>query len=108
MSDDPTVLGMINDNLNSISSDVKEIKKEMKTGAVLMENHEGRIGQLEKDRSIVRKTFVKHINNKKKHYNQGYKEGPVDKVLRKKYEYLALLIATAIIGFVADYLVGLQ
>ena len=86
MSDEPSVLGMINKNLDTISGDVKDIKQEMKNGAVKMENHEGRLKNVEKDTKELKGNFRTHVTNKEKHYNPHYSESFGQKVRRKKGE----------------------
>jgi len=83
---DPTVLGMINDNLKEIKTDVKEIKGELKKGAVKMENHEQRIVSVENKTTLNEKITVEHITNKKKHYNPHYSESFGQKIKRKRGE----------------------
>ena len=94
---DPTVLGMINDNLNDISTDVKEIKKDMKAGAVKMENHDVRLGNVEHDvkdlsngQKKIKETVWGHANDKKVHYNQGYEETFGQRTWRRK-DLIALM-----------------
>lgn len=109
---EPTVLGMINDNLKDISIDVKEIKKDLKDGAVTMENHNVRLGNIEHDvtdlkdgQKKIKETFWNHSNNKKKHYNQGYKETFPQKAWRKKGELTLLtMILTVVSWLINNYL----
>ena len=107
---DPTVLGMINDNLNEIKVDVKEIKKDMKSGAVKMENHNVRLGNIEGDvkdlktgQKKIKESMYDHANDKKEHYNQGHKETFTQRTWRRK-DLIALTTAiTAIIGIIMKY-----
>lgn len=87
---EPTVLSMINTNLGDISTDVKEIKRDMKSGAVKMENHEVRLGTVEK-----------HIDDPKIHYNPYYSESIPQKLWRKKPEIAAGGgLGTVIVGII--------
>ena len=101
---DPSVLGMINDNLKTISTDVKEMRKELKHGAVKMENHSGRLSHVEKDvkelsngQKKIKKELFNHKNNRKEHYNQGFKETIPQRMWRKKGE---IGIITSVLGLI--------
>ena len=103
---EPTVLGMINNNLNCISADVKEIKDDMKKGAVKMENLDVRLGHVECDQEELKGNFTEHIKNKKKHYNQGYEDTLKDRLGRRKAEItIGSIIATAV-TFLANHYIG--
>lgn len=108
MDGDPTVLGMINKNLDDISKDVKEIKKDMKAGAVMMENHSGRISHIEEDvkelssgQKKIKETVYNHATDKNLHYNQGYEETFTEKAWRKKGEIIFSAILGSITGLIA-------
>jgi len=110
MTGEPTVLGMINKNLDTISGDIKEIKDDMKNGAVKMENHSVRLENIETDvkdlkngqKKIKEKVFD-HATDKKVHYNQGYKETFSQRTWRRK-DLIALMTAIATtIGFILKY-----
>lgn len=111
---DPTVLGMINEKLGDISDDVKVIKKDLKSGAVTMENHAVRLESIEHEVSEIKtgqkkikESLWNHINSKKVHYNQGFKETIPQKVARKKAEITIITIITTVIGwFVNNYFGG--
>ncbi len=97
MDGDPTVLGMINKNLNVISKDVKEIKEDMKSGAVTMGKHDVRLGHIESDvkelkngQKKIKESMWKHVNSKIVHYNQGYTETFTQRTWRRK-DLIALL-----------------
>jgi len=113
MSDDPTVLGMINDNVKEIKADVKEIKKDMKEGAIKMENHSVRLGNIESDvinlkdgQKKIKETIWEHIRNKKTHYNQGYTETFGQRTWRRK-DLIALLTGMfALISLVVNHYFG--
>jgi len=99
---DPTVLGMINANLENISFDLNEIKKELKNGAVRMENHNVRLKNIECDvrdltngQKKIKKELYNHVNNREDHYNQGYKETIPQRMWRKKVE---ITIITSVLG----------
>ena len=110
MSDDPTVLGMINGNLNEIKSDIKVIKTDMKSGAIQMENHNVRLGNIEGDvkdlkngQKKIKESLWKHVNAKKEHYNQGHKETFTQRTWRRK-DLIALMTGiAAIVGFIMNY-----
>lgn len=94
---DPTMLGMINENVKEIKSDVKEMRKELKEGAVKMENHSGRLKHIEKNikelsngQKKIKETIWNHSNNKKTHYNQGFKETFPQRTWRRK-DLIALM-----------------
>jgi len=113
MSSDPTVLGMINDKLTGISTDVKEIKKDMRTGAVKMENHRVRLENIETDvteikegQKKIKETFWKHTLDKKKHYNQGFEETFTQRAWRKKGEIGLITAVLSIISWVISNYFG--
>lgn len=83
---EPTVLGMINENLGEIKEDIKEIKGDLKNGAVKLENHEQRMLSVEKKATLNENVTLKHIENKEKHYNPYHSESFGQKVRRKKGE----------------------
>lgn len=86
MGGEPTVLGMINESLTEIKCDVKEIKDDLKNGAVKLENHEQRILNVEGKTTLNEKITVEHIRNKEKHYNPHYSETFRQRVWRKRGE----------------------
>lgn len=104
MGDDPTVLSMINDNLNSINTNIDEIKRDMKSGAVTMGKHDVRLGHIEDDvkslkkgQKKIKESVYNHANDKKVHYNQGYKETFKQRAWRKKGE---IGITSLILGII--------
>lgn len=108
MADDPTVLGMINRKLEDISCDVKDIKKEMKEGAVRMENHSVRLKEMECDvkdlkdgQKKIKEAVYNHAGDKKMHYNQGYHETFSEKIWRKKAEIIVSAVLGGITGLFA-------
>lgn len=101
---EPTVLGMINRNLNDISIDVKEIKADIKAGAVKMENHDVRLGNIEICQKELKDDFQHHVTNKKKHYNQGYEDTVLKRLSRRKIEIsIGTIIATVITILINHY-----
>lgn len=110
---EPTVLGMINDKLTDISSDVKEIKTELKESAIKAENHDVRLIDMERDvkeiikgQKKIKKDLYDHIADKKTHYNQGYKETIPQKVIRKRWEISVITIITTVIGWLVNNYLG--
>ncbi|RLI54291.1 MAG: hypothetical protein DRP09_13515 [Candidatus Thorarchaeota archaeon] len=109
----PTVLGLINQHLESISTDVKEIRTELRNGAVTMKAHELRLNsiennqkRIEEDQKKIKKDLFDHIGEKKKHYNQGYKETIPQRLMRKKTELTIITILTTVLGWVVNYYFG--
>jgi len=100
MGGEPTVLGMINTNLEGISKDVKDIKTDLKNGAVKMENHEGRIKANASGLKATQKMSIKHIENKEKHYNPYHSESFGQKIIRKKGEISVASVGGGLIGLI--------
>lgn len=84
MSGDPTVLGMINKNLTEINVDIKEIKEDLKSGAVKMENHEQRIRQNSKKAKAAIQKIEKHEDKKEVHWNEAIANETLPQRLRRK------------------------
>jgi len=110
---DPTVLGMINKNLEGISADVKEIRKDLKDGAVTMGKHDIRLGNIENDvkdlkkgQKKIKESVYNHANDKKSHYNQGYKETFTQRTWRRKDLIALLTTVFAIITFLINHFGG--
>lgn len=109
---DPTVLGMIHSKLGDISTDVKEIKNDMKEGAVKMENHEQRLLNVEGKTKLNEKITIEHIKNKKKHYNPYYSETFRQRTWRRKGDIgvatggslTVLTVVLAIMKFVLEWI----
>lgn len=86
MNGDPTVLGMINKNLDDIKTSVDDIKEDLKNGAVKFENHEQRLLNVEGKTKLNEKITIEHIKNKEKHYNPHYSESFKQRMWRKRGE----------------------
>lgn len=80
----PTVLSMINNNLNSINTNIDEIKTELKDGAVKMENHEQRIRQNSKKAKAAIRKIEKHEDKKEVHWNDAIANESFPQRLRRK------------------------
>ena len=101
MSDDPTVLGMINRNLTSLNLKVDGLVKDKGQTDVKIENHEGRLNTVESSEKINHEVFIKHIENKNKHFNPYYSESYGEKIRRKSPEIITgVSVSTIISGIV--------
>ena len=90
-------IDMVYDLVKETREDVSEIKKDMKDGAVKMENHTVRLGHIEDDVKCLKKgqkkikeSVFNHADDKKVHYNQGYKETFSQRTWRRK-DLIALM-----------------
>ena len=105
---------MIYDLVKETRDDVKGIQKDLKEGAVTMENHtvrlkgiEGKVECLEDGQKKIKGALFEHVSDKKKHYNQGYSETFVEKAWRRKDVIaLATAIATGIGWLINNYFGG--
>ena len=106
-------IDMVYDLVKETRNDVSEIKKDMKSGAVQMENHTVRLGNIEEDvkclktgQKKIKESLWNHVNDKKKHYNQGFSETIPQKVARKKTEITIITILTTMIGWLVNNYFG--
>ena len=86
MGGEPTVLGMINENLKEIKAEQKKVTECMTNMKVKQENHEQRLLHVETKGRATDGIIIEHIKNKEKHYNPYYSETFGEKVRRKKGE----------------------
>ena len=106
-------IDMVYDLVKETRNDVSEIKKDMKAGAVTMENHSGRLGHIENDVSElksgqkkIKETVFNHASDKKTHYNQGYTETFTQRTWRRK-DLIALMSGIfALISLVVNHYIG--
>ena len=114
MSDDPTVLGMINNNLTSLNKKVDGLVLSVGAVDVKQENHAVRLGHIENDidclktgQKKIKDSMWGHANDKKVHYNQGFKETIPQKLKRKSPELtISGTITTIIILLINHYFGG--
>ena len=106
-------LDMIYDMVKATQSDVKTINNNVNKICVVQENHNIRMAnieqsqkRLEEGQKKIKKDLYKHIDDKKKHYNQGYKETIPQKIARKKTEVSVITIITTIIVWIVNYYFG--
>lgn len=110
---EPTVLGMINKNLNDIKDNQGEANKSLTSIQVSLENHNVRMKNLEQSQrrieagqKKIKKDLYEHIGDKKKHHIQGYKETIPQKLVRKKLEISIITIITTVIGWLVNNYFG--
>lgn len=97
-------IDMVYDLVKETRNDVSDIKKDMKTGAVTMGRHDLRLGHIEDDvkslktgQKKIKETVFNHANDKKVHYNQGFKETFPQRVWRKRGE---IGLTTSLLGII--------
>ena len=103
---DPTVLGMINDNLTEIKTEQKKVTDCMGKMKVSIATNTVRLNQMGDEQKELKKDFQHHVQNKKKHYNQGYVETLPQKILRKKGELTAGGLIATVIAVLVNYFFG--
>jgi len=115
MSDgEPTVLGLINNNLTNLNRKVDGLVTSVGNVDVKQENHDVRLGHIEHDidclkdgQKKIKDVVYNHANDKKVHYNQGYKETLPQKLKRKSPELtISGTITTIIILLINHYFGG--
>ena len=113
MTGDPTVLGMINDNLKEIKDEQKKItscmtgmKVDVATTKVKVDNLETDVKDLKTGQKKIKKEMFNHAIDKKVHYNQGYKETFPQRVYRKKGELGLIGTAVTIITLIINHFYG--
>jgi len=106
-------IDMIYDMVKETNSDIKQIKTDMTAGAIRMENHSVRLKNIEESQKRletgqkkIKKDLFDHIGDKKKHYNQGYKETIPQRIMRKKVELTVITIITTILGWLVNNYFG--
>jgi len=106
-------MDMIYDLVKETRTDVSEIKRDMKLGAIEMENHNVRLGHIETDikdlktgQKKIKTDLWNHINSKKKHYNQGYTESFSQRTWRRKDLIALLTTISTIIAITIKYTWG--
>lgn len=108
---EPTVLSMINDNLNTIAEDQKDIKtsvqridKAQAVDSQRLDYLEGDVKDLTTGQKKIKKAMFNHSIDKKVHYNQGYKETFPQRAWRKKGEIgLLTAILTVVSWLINNY-----
>lgn len=103
---DPTVLGMINDNLNDIKAEQKKVTSCMTSMKVNIATNTVKLEQLDDGQKELKKNFQHHINNKKKHYNQGYQDTMRNRLGRRKVEISIGTIIATVITLLANHFMG--
>lgn len=106
MNGDPTVLGMINDNLKEIKEEQKKVTSFMSQMKVDVATNTVKLDNIKSDQKELKSDFQHHVRNKKKHYNQGYVETLPQKVIRKKGEIGVGGVIAAVIAFLMNRFFG--
>ncbi|MHA1805950.1 MAG: hypothetical protein ACTSX2_00075 [Candidatus Thorarchaeota archaeon] len=105
---DPTVLELINNRLNEIAIDVKDIKNCQINLKITDEQLKATTARNELKIAEMQEAFLNHVGDERRHFNPYYNETYFQKIRRKKAEVgtsvsIGTILATVLIALLKYY-----